>query len=150
MKSALDATDPSELLKRAAWDRDLAKRAAGFAEWILWDADRARLLGHAKRLEEEAAELEKQAAALAPAVTLTVGLGALPRPLEGRMERGLFVELNPQERNTLLRIANGDDRSGTHNPAHVARLEMLALIEDRGPFIDLTALGKKRGYWFGE
>ena len=40
MKSALDATDPSELLKRAAWDRDLAKRAAGFAEWILWDADR--------------------------------------------------------------------------------------------------------------
>ena len=74
MKSALDATNPSELLKRAAWDRDLAKRAAGFAEWLLWDADRARLLGHAKRLEEEAAGLEKQAAALAPPVTLSVGL----------------------------------------------------------------------------
>ena len=103
MKSALDATNPSELLKRAAWDRDLAKRAAGFAEWILWDADRARLLGHAKRLEEEAAELEKQAAALALAATLTVGLGALPHPLERRMERGLLVELSPQERNTLLR-----------------------------------------------
>jgi hypothetical protein len=69
---------------------------------------------------------------------------------EGRMERGLLFELNPQERTTLLRISNGDDRSGTHNPAHVARLELLALIEDKGPFIDLTALGKERAYWLGE
>jgi len=38
MKSALGMTNPSELLEQAAWDRDLAKRAAGFAEWLLWDA----------------------------------------------------------------------------------------------------------------
>jgi hypothetical protein len=44
----------------------------------LWDADRASILGHAKRLEERAAELEKHAATLAVAVTLTVGLDAQP------------------------------------------------------------------------
>jgi hypothetical protein len=60
------------------------------------------------------------------------------------MERGLFVELSPHERNTLFRIANGDDRSGFHNAAHVVRLQKLGLIEDNGPFIDLTALGKQR------
>jgi hypothetical protein len=26
---------------------------------------------------------------------------------------------------------------------------LLALIEDKGPFIDLTALGKERVYWLG-
>jgi hypothetical protein len=43
-----------------------------------------------------------------------------------------------------LRIANGDARSGTHDPADVKRLELLALIEDEGPFIHVTALGKQR------
>jgi hypothetical protein len=65
------------------------------------------------------------------------------------MIRGLLVELSAQERTTLLRIANGDDRSGTHNPSHVTRLQLLALIEDKGPFIDMTALGKQRVEWLG-
>jgi hypothetical protein len=60
------------------------------------------------------------------------------------MERGLLAELSPRERNTLLRIANGDDRSGTHNPAHVVQLQKLGLVDDQGPFIDVTALGKQR------
>jgi hypothetical protein len=60
------------------------------------------------------------------------------------MERGLVAELSPREGNTLFRIANGDDRSGFHNVAHVARLQKLGLIEDRGPFIDMTALGRQR------
>ena len=60
------------------------------------------------------------------------------------MERGLLAELSPRERNTLLRIANGDDRSGTLNPAHVKRLQLLDLVDDKGPFVDLTALGKQR------
>jgi hypothetical protein len=51
---------PSELLEEAAKCRDLAKRAARFAASLLCDADRARLLGRAKRLEEQAAELERQ------------------------------------------------------------------------------------------
>jgi hypothetical protein len=65
------------------------------------------------------------------------------------MVRGLLVELSAQERTTLLRIANGDDRSGTHDQAHVTRLQLLALIDDKGPFIDVTALGKERVYWLG-
>jgi hypothetical protein len=42
------------------------------------------------------------------------------------MLRGLLVELSPHERRTLLRIANGNDSSGTHNPADVKRLQLLA------------------------
>jgi hypothetical protein len=53
------------------------------------------------------------------------------------------VELSAHERRTLLRIANGNDRSGTHKPADVKRLQLLALIEDEGPFIRMTALGKQ-------
>jgi hypothetical protein len=60
------------------------------------------------------------------------------------MERGLLVELSPRERNTLLRIANGDSRGGTLHPGHIKRLVLLALIEDDGPFYQLTALGKQR------
>ena len=66
------------------------------------------------------------------------------------MLRGLLVELSPHERRTLLRIANGDARSGTHDPADVKRLQLLALIEDEGPFIHMTALGKQRVEWLGE
>jgi hypothetical protein len=60
------------------------------------------------------------------------------------MLSGPPVELSAHERRTLLRIANGDARSGTHDPADVKRLELLALIEDEGPFIHVTALGKQR------
>ena len=60
------------------------------------------------------------------------------------MERSLLVVLSPHEQRTLLRIANGDARSGTHDPADVKRLQLLALIEDEGPFIHMTAFGKQR------
>jgi hypothetical protein len=54
------------------------------------------------------------------------------------------VELSAHERRTLLRIANGNDRSGTHEAADIKRLQLLALLEDKGPFIHMTALGKQR------
>jgi hypothetical protein len=57
---------------------------------------------------------------------------------------GPLIELSDHERRTLLRIANGNDRSGTHDPVDVKRLQLLALIEDEGPFIHMTALGKQR------
>jgi hypothetical protein len=57
---------------------------------------------------------------------------------------GPLVELSVHERRTLFRIANGDARSGTHDPADVRRLQLLTLIEDEGPFIHLTALGKQK------
>lgn len=54
------------------------------------------------------------------------------------------VGLSVHERRTLFRIANGDDRSGIHDPTDVKRLQLLALIKDEGPFIHLTVLGKQR------
>jgi hypothetical protein len=60
------------------------------------------------------------------------------------MERGLLAELSPHERTTLLRIANGDSRGRTLHPGHIKRLVSLALIEDDGPFYQLTALGEQR------
>jgi hypothetical protein len=68
---------------------------------------------------------------------------------EGTMERGLLVELSSDERTTLLRIANGDDSSDTLSQAHVTHLLSLALIEEQGPFVGLTALGKQRVEWLG-
>ena len=60
-----------------------------------------------------------------------------------------LVELSAHERLTLLRIANGNDPSGTHDPADVKRLQLLALIEDKGPFIHMTALGKQKAQRLG-
>jgi len=60
-----------------------------------------------------------------------------------------LVELSVHERRTLFRIANGDDRSGIHDPADVKRLQLLALIKDEGPFIHITAIGKQRVEWLG-
>jgi hypothetical protein len=60
------------------------------------------------------------------------------------MESGLLAELSPHERNTLLRIANRDDRSGPYDPAYITRLQNLNLIDDGGPFVELTPLGKQR------
>jgi len=67
----------SELLQQAADYRDLARRAARLATTV-GDADRVRLLRYGRELEEQAAELEKQAAASASPVTLSVGLETPP------------------------------------------------------------------------
>jgi hypothetical protein len=109
MKAALDTTNRSQLLKRAAWNRDLAKRAAEFATWLSWDADRARLRGHAERLDEEAAALEKQAAALGPDVSSAPGFD--PRPdtaavtycCDPHVEHRAMVRLNQLSSRRLLK-----------------------------------------------
>jgi hypothetical protein len=54
------------------------------------------------------------------------------------------VEQCVHEQRTLFRIANSDAGSGTHDPADVRRLQLLALIEDEGPFLHMTVLGKQR------
>jgi hypothetical protein len=66
-----------DLLKQAAGCRDLAKLARRLAGTLLDGPDRDRLLRYGEEVEEHAAGLEKQAAALAPA-TQTVGLGTPP------------------------------------------------------------------------
>jgi hypothetical protein len=63
--------------------------------------------------------------------------------------RGLLVELSAPERDTLRRIANGDNQIGGHNEVHLARLLSLQLIQQNQRLLDLTQLGKQRINWLG-
>ena len=49
-----------ELIAQARAKRELAQRAIGLSDGLFDAADRARLLGHARQLEAEAQELERQ------------------------------------------------------------------------------------------
>jgi uncharacterized membrane protein len=77
----------AELLERAAKCRDLAGCAARLASTAYDDAERARLLRYCRDFEEQAAELEIEAAAFARLLTLAVGLEDPPStpdpPTEG-------------------------------------------------------------------
>jgi hypothetical protein len=60
------------------------------------------------------------------------------------MERGLQVELNPNEETALHRIAQGMMLTADMEPHHLARLKQLALIEETGTDFRLTDLGRHR------
>jgi predicted transcriptional regulator len=60
------------------------------------------------------------------------------------MERGLVVELSPNEETALQRIAQGVMLTADVEPHHLARLKQLALIEETGSDFKLTDLGKRR------
>jgi len=60
------------------------------------------------------------------------------------MERGLLVELSPNEETALQRIAQGLMLTTDMAPQHLARLKQLALIEETGTNFRLTALGTRR------
>jgi predicted transcriptional regulator len=60
------------------------------------------------------------------------------------MERGLLVELSPNEETALQRIAQGMMLTADMEPHHLARLKQLALIEERGTDFRLTDLGRQR------
>lgn len=60
------------------------------------------------------------------------------------MERGLLAPLSPNEQTALRRIANGISKSIQLRPTSVERLKKLALVEERGGAIQLTALGQQR------
>jgi hypothetical protein len=60
------------------------------------------------------------------------------------MERGLLVELSPNEETALQRIAQGLMLTTDMAPQHLARLKQLALIEETGTNFRLTALGRRR------
>ena len=53
----------SQLIGQAASCRDLARRAKRLAGTFVDGIERERLLGYAEELEQQAADLEKQAAA---------------------------------------------------------------------------------------
>jgi predicted transcriptional regulator len=60
------------------------------------------------------------------------------------MERGLLVELSPNEETALHRIAQGMMLTADVEPHHLERLKQLALIEERGTDFRLTDLGRHR------
>jgi predicted transcriptional regulator len=60
------------------------------------------------------------------------------------MERGLLVELSPNEETALQRIAQGMMLTMDMESQHLARLKQLALIEEAGTDFKLTALGRRR------
>jgi hypothetical protein len=60
------------------------------------------------------------------------------------MERGLLVELSPNEETALQRIAQGVMLTVDMEPHHLVRLQQLALIEATGTDFRLTDLGRQR------
>jgi hypothetical protein len=60
------------------------------------------------------------------------------------MERGLLVELSPNEETALQRIAQGIMLTVDMESHHLARLKQLALIEETGADFRLANLGKRR------
>ena len=57
------------------------------------------------------------------------------------MERGLLIELSPQETMALIEIADGGVWVDTVSEKELDRLHMLGLVEQRGMSIGLTANG---------
>ena len=57
------------------------------------------------------------------------------------MERGLLIELSPQETMALIEIADGGVWADTVSEKELDRLHMLGLVEQRGISIGLTAIG---------
>lgn len=60
------------------------------------------------------------------------------------MERGLLAPLSPNEQTALRRVANGISKPKHLRAASVARLKLLALVEEREGAIRLTPLGTRR------
>jgi len=60
------------------------------------------------------------------------------------MERGLLAPLSPNEQTALRRVASGISKPKHLRSASVARLKLLALVEEREGRIRLTPLGVAR------
>jgi hypothetical protein len=60
------------------------------------------------------------------------------------MERGLLVELSPNEETALQHIAQGVMLTMDMEARYLARFKQLALIEETGTDFKLTALGRRR------
>ena len=60
------------------------------------------------------------------------------------MERGLLIELSPNEETALHRVAQGLMLTEDMQQRHLVRLKQLALIEETGTDFKLTVLGIQR------
>jgi hypothetical protein len=66
------------------------------------------------------------------------------RDPEVPMARGLLAPLSPNEQTALRRVADGISKPKHLRPASLARLKLLALVEEREGRICLTPLGATR------
>ena len=60
------------------------------------------------------------------------------------MERGLLIELRPNEETALHRVAQGLMLTEDRQQRHLIRLKQLALIEEAGQDFKLTVFGIQR------
>ena len=60
------------------------------------------------------------------------------------MERGLLIELSPNEETALHRVAQGLMLTEDMQQRHLTRPKQLALIEETGTDFKLTVLGLQR------
>lgn len=60
------------------------------------------------------------------------------------MKRGLLAPLSPNEQTALRRVAGGISLPGDLRETSVARLKLLALVEEQEGRIRLTPLGRQR------
>ena len=60
------------------------------------------------------------------------------------MERGLLAPLSPNEQTALRRVASGISKPKHLRAASIARLKLLALVEEHQGDIRLTLLGTRR------
>lgn len=63
---------------------------------------------------------------------------------EVTIKRGLLAPLSPNELSALRRVANGVSKPKHLRDTSVARLKLLALVEEREGRITLTPLGQQR------
>jgi hypothetical protein len=66
------------------------------------------------------------------------------REPEMTMERGLLAPLSPNEQTALRRVANGISKPKHLRASSIARLKLLALVEEHEGSIRLTPLGTQR------
>jgi hypothetical protein len=66
------------------------------------------------------------------------------REPEVPMERGLLAPLSPNEQTALRRVASGISKPKHLRMASIARLKLLALVEENEGRIRLTTLGARR------
>lgn len=63
---------------------------------------------------------------------------------EATTKRGLLAPLSPNEQTALRRVANGISMAEHLRETSVARLKLLALVEEEEGVIRLTPLGRQR------
>jgi hypothetical protein len=91
-------SEAAALLEQARKKRDAARHARELAWQLAQDADRERITHFADELDEQAGELERQAAALVPPTTLPSG-GVVHEQQQVQQQAAQCQPADPSEQN---------------------------------------------------